>query len=321
MKNQNNQIKDAKVFEKRNFYTEDDSGKVYIISLLAPVLVSLLIFLVGSAIISAVGLDLESSLNSLWFNIISSFLTSLTFLGVYLIYNKVCKIDNRAVDFNFKIGYKDYLIAVAMGIISLFGFQQLISLIDMGWVALGVVPQQLVISSFGMFALYTFTSAITPAIVEEIVFRGMILNGLRTKFNDISAIFLSALMFALMHGNLQQLVYPFVLGLILGWLKLRTGSIIPCMIVHFTSNFLTILLTYLGLNNSLSISLEWWRIILAILVAGIVFVVVYLLDRFVYKHKSKTTVEKKEGKMSLFLWVSLALSGIIFLYNVVALFV
>lgn len=321
MKNQNNQIKDAKVFEKRNFYTEDDSGKVYIISLLAPVLVSLLIFLVGSAIISAVGLDLESSLNSLWFNIISSFLTSLTFLGVYLIYNKVCKIDNRAVDFNFKIGYKDYLIAVAMGIISLFGFQQLISLIDMGWVALGVVPQQLVISSFGMFALYTFTSAITPAIVEEIVFRGMILNGLRTKFNDISAIFLSALMFALMHGNLQQLVYPFVLGLILGWLKLRTGSIIPCMIVHFTSNFLTILLTYLGLNNSLSISLEWWRIILAILVAGIVFVVVYLLDRFVYKHKSKTIVEKKEGKMSLFLWVSLALSGIIFLYNVVALFV
>ncbi len=321
MKNQNNQIKDAKVFEKRNFYTEDDSGKVYIISLLAPVLVSLLIFLVGSAIISAVGLDLESSLNSLWFNIISSFLTSLTFLGVYLIYNKVCKIDNRAVDFNFKIGYKDYLIAVAMGIISLFGFQQLISLIDMGWVALGVVPQQLVISSFGMFALYTFTSAITPAIVEEIVFRGMILNGLRTKFNDISAIFLSSLMFALMHGNLQQLVYPFVLGLILGWLKLRTGSVIPCMIVHFTSNFLTILLTYLGLNNSLSISLEWWRIILAILVAGIVFVVVYLLDRFVYKHKSKTIVEKKEVKMSLFLWVSLALSGIIFLYNVVALFV
>ena len=33
------------------------------------------------------------------------------------------------------------------------------------------------------------------------------------------------------------------------------------------------------------------------------------------------TVEKKEGKMSLFLWVSLALSGVIFLFNLVALFV
>lgn len=321
MKNQNPQTKDAKVFDKRNFYTEDDSGKVFIISLLAPVLVSLLVFLIGSAIIAAAGGDPQTEVNSVWFQAINSFLTSISFVGVYLIYNKVCKIDNRAVDFNFKIGWKNYVIAIAIGIVSLFGLQQLISLFDELWLTLGVELQELSITNFGLFALYTFTSAITPAIVEEIVFRGMILNGLRSKFNDYASIALSALMFALMHGSLQQLVYPFLLGLILGWIKLRTGSIIPCMIVHFTNNFLTLLLTYLLGSGALKLPVTWWSIILAIVLACLVFVIVYLLDRFVFKHQSKITVERKEGKMSLFLWVSFALSGLIFLYNLVALFV
>lgn len=321
MKNKDLENKEIKVFEKRNFYTEDDSGKVFIISLLVPVIVSLLVFLIGSAIIAAVGGNPQTEINSVWFQAVNSFLSAISFIGVYLIYNKVCKIDNKTIGFDFKIGWKNYVIAFAIGVISLFGLQQLISLFDELWVTIGIELKELSITSFGLFALYTFTSAITPAIVEEIVFRGMILNGLRTKFNDYASIALSALMFALMHGSVQQLIYPFLLGLILGWIKLRTNSIIPCMIVHFTNNFLTLLLTYLLGTEALKLPVEWWSIILAIVLACLVFVIVYLLDRFVFKHQSKTTVEKKEGKMSLFLWVSLALSGVIFLFNLVALFV
>ena len=319
------QQKEKQVFEKRNFYTDDDSGKVFIISLLAPLFISLLIFLLCGAIVSACGLDAQTQLESTWFIAVSSVLTSLTFVGIYLIYNKYYKIDNRAVAFNFKIGWKNYLIAVVISVIALFGLQQLISSFDALWETIGYNLSSISINptNFGLFALLVLVSAITPAICEEIIFRGMILNGLRTKFNDYASIALSAFMFALIHGNLQQFIYPFLLGLIYGWLCLRTGSVIPSIIAHFVNNFLVVLLQYLAnvTGFSMIMPIEWWSILIAILLAVIVFVVIYLLDRFIYKHKSFTVVEKQEGKVSLFLWASLALSGLIFLYNLVAAFV
>ena len=50
------------------------------------------------------------------------------------------------------------------------------------------------------------------------------------------AIAISALLFALAHGNPAQMPHAFLIGLLLGWIFYRTGSILPCVALHWTNN-------------------------------------------------------------------------------------
>ena len=88
-----------------------------------------------------------------------------------------------------------------------------------------------------------FTAAL-PAIFEEFTHRGVLLNNLREECGDIYAIVMSAFMFALMHQNIQQFLYTFVGGLILGYLTVYTKSIFPAMFVHFLNNAWSVLTSY-----------------------------------------------------------------------------
>lgn len=91
-------------------------------------------------------------------------------------------------------------------------------------------------------ALDLFAYALMPALVEELVFRGWILGSLR-PFGERRALLLSALIFGLMHMNLTQVPFAFMLGLLFGFIYLRTGRLWPGMGIHF-------------LNNALSVALE-----------------------------------------------------------------
>jgi sodium transport system permease protein len=83
--------------------------------------------------------------------------------------------------------------------------------------------------------------ALTPAICEELAFRGFILSGLRHLGNKGMAILISSLLFGVVHGILQQSINAAILGLILGYIAVQTGSILPCMLFHGAHNALQIL--------------------------------------------------------------------------------
>lgn len=95
--------------------------------------------------------------------------------------------------------------------------------------------------------LYFVNLSVLPGFVEEFAFRGVIMQGLR-RFGDGFALVFSAIMFGLAHGNLSQAPFAFIVGLILGYLVLRTGSIWPAVTVHFLNNLFSILLD-LGLKG------------------------------------------------------------------------
>lgn len=77
-------------------------------------------------------------------------------------------------------------------------------------------------------------------ILEEIGLRGILLGGmLKTRCRPWLAILISALVFALLHWLGVKLVGSFIFALIVGFLYWRTGSIIPCMIVHIVNNSLS----------------------------------------------------------------------------------
>jgi len=84
--------------------------------------------------------------------------------------------------------------------------------------------------------MYIFTLSVLPAILEEILFRGFILQSLR-RFGDMFAVIISALVFALVHGNFAQLPNAFIMGVTIAFLAVKTGSLIPGMILHFINNF------------------------------------------------------------------------------------
>jgi len=84
--------------------------------------------------------------------------------------------------------------------------------------------------------------ALVPALCEELAFRGFILSGFRKFRSPWRAIVLSAVFFGLSHGFLQQSLIACVLGLLIGWLAVRTGSLLPGMLFHLTHNAAAVLI-------------------------------------------------------------------------------
>ncbi|MDD4297978.1 MAG: type II CAAX endopeptidase family protein [Ruminiclostridium sp.] len=100
------------------------------------------------------------------------------------------------------------------------------------------------------FWLQVFVIALLPAICEELLFRGIIYNafqGLGVKMSIV----VSSIYFTLIHFDINNLLGPFFLGILIVWYCYRTGSIIAASLAHFTNNFLSILLNYIS-NNALN---------------------------------------------------------------------
>lgn len=83
---------------------------------------------------------------------------------------------------------------------------------------------------------------VAPA-TEELLFRGLILRGLMSRFSAPTAVVLTAVLFALFHVNPWQFVGAFVLGLLFGWFYLGLRSLVPCLIGHAAANGFPLLIS------------------------------------------------------------------------------
>ncbi len=83
--------------------------------------------------------------------------------------------------------------------------------------------------------------AVVPAVCEELAFRGFILSGCRSLGNNRRAIVVSAILFGVTHGFLQQSINAGLLGLVLGYLAVKSGSLLPGIVFHFLHNSMTVL--------------------------------------------------------------------------------
>lgn len=80
--------------------------------------------------------------------------------------------------------------------------------------------------------------AIAPAICEELVFRGIIADGLKKRMGLWPALLISSFIFGAIHANWVQFVGATVMGLLLGWLYFKTNSLALPILVHFFNNLL-----------------------------------------------------------------------------------
>jgi hypothetical protein len=93
---------------------------------------------------------------------------------------------------------------------------------------------------------------ITAAVViaplgEELIFRGILLPGLARSSRPGTALAVSSIVFALVHvpSHGPSAVFPGVLGLVLGWTRLRTGGLAVPIVLHAANNLLVTLLAWL----------------------------------------------------------------------------
>lgn len=78
--------------------------------------------------------------------------------------------------------------------------------------------------------------SITPGICEEFMFRGALLSSFRRRFGPFTSITIVAVLFAVMHLAFANFTFYLVLGIVLGYLVLKTGSIFIAMIAHAANN-------------------------------------------------------------------------------------
>lgn len=88
------------------------------------------------------------------------------------------------------------------------------------------------------------TVGLAPAFFEELAYRGVVYNGYR-RYNRKTAVFLSAFLFGVMHGNLNQFTYAFAMGIVFALLFEASGTILAPMLVHFCVNASSLLIIYL----------------------------------------------------------------------------
>ncbi len=104
----------------------------------------------------------------------------------------------------------------------------------------GLYPHSNITMPDGLTATLLFgvqVCVVTP-LVEECVFRGIIFQSMR-RFGDSFALTISAALFALFHGNLVQAPNAFLMGLVIGYFVLYSGSLWVGVIIHAVNNLLS----------------------------------------------------------------------------------
>ncbi len=102
-------------------------------------------------------------------------------------------------------------------------------------------PEALPAGVLGVVVL-TLRSAVVPAMTEEFVFRGVLMQSLK-KYGSAFAVASTAVLFGLMHANMTQAPFAIIAGLALGYCAAVTGSLWVSVAVHFCNNFVSVIIT------------------------------------------------------------------------------
>ena len=138
----------------------------------------------------------------------------------------------------------------------LFGFSGCIFFNDIVSILDGVLPQAgsatiYISPDFGSFFIILISSALFPAICEEVFFRGYIYSTL-SRFGAGYAALVSALFFGLMHFSLTQMLFAFLCGFMFGYIRYISQNFILTVIVHFLNNALSTVSTFIRLTCSIN---------------------------------------------------------------------
>lgn len=111
--------------------------------------------------------------------------------------------------------------------------------------------------SVGGLVVNLFIVALVPAVGEELLFRGIVLKLMKSITGSIHlAVIISAFLFAALHLQFLSFMPRFVLGLMLGYVFVITGSIWVPMLAHFVNNASSVIIFYLYSKKQIDIPMD-----------------------------------------------------------------
>lgn len=166
-----------------------------------------------------------------------------------------------------------------------------------------VNPLQNIIEGSSLILTLIFVGILSP-IIEEMMFRGIMLNKLR-RYGDKVAIVTTALLFGLFHANFSQFFYATVLGLIFAYVTLKTGTIKYSIILHIFVNMMGSFIIPLIIGDGSNL-VAYGCVLFLVLLISIVGLVLLIKDR---KNISLLDGEVKLEKGTAFktIWINLGM--------------
>ena len=143
------------------------------------------------------------------------------------------------------------------------------------------------------FIMLTFYTTLCPALVEEFAFRGVCLGAFR-KFGDGFAIIMSSILFALLHGNLLQIPFAFLVGIVFGYIAVKLNSLLPCIIIHFLNNLYSVIINEIGTH----MELPAYSLLCGIFGVVFIFAGIFALIYLIKKDKSLFVINKSSSLLS-----------------------
>jgi len=90
--------------------------------------------------------------------------------------------------------------------------------------------------------VFSFIAIVVAApFIEELIFRGIILDGLLQKYSPVKSIILSSILFGIVHLNPWQFISALIIGMFSGWVYYRTRKISLSILIHLVNNFVAFL--------------------------------------------------------------------------------
>ena len=292
---------------ERKPLTIKDSSVAFLSAFLISQLAIVFVTILAIIICNIAGLGSESY--QTFFNTSYGYLilASVMYLVIALVFFFINrKSDNKIIS---KSSGKKILFYILIAIISFLALYPIITCIDTLLVNLGIslntLPYELNTSGYLVSLL---SVVILPAIVEELLFRGLIFKGLK-PYGKVFSISISALIFSLYHISIDQTIYPFLIGLLLGVIMYKENNILYCIVVHFTNNLLSLTLSYLNIN----LSFNHWTYILIAIILLIAFVSIVLY--FTLKGRKEEPKEEITTDGKAYFSICLTILAIIFILS------
>ena len=225
-----------------------------------------------------------------WYIYVSYLLSPLAFAIVVIWYLRYTKTPLKTVAIKQKCQPKYFALAflLQIGLLSLSELNGyfLKFLSRFGYEDKGVLLPSM--DGFG-FVGVMLTVAVLPALFEEIVFRGILLDGLKS-FGKWGAALICGALFAIYHQNPAQTIYQFCCGVAFALVALRAGSILPTVLSHFLNNAFILILTKCGVEEFVS-PVKW--IIFAVSAVCLILSLAWVLAD---KKQPQSQAEKQEKK-------------------------
>ncbi len=262
----------------RNKYNIKDGSKVFLLALFLPQVISILLVTILSCFFTA-----EQLQNSNAYIVAMMLVTQFSFFLIFVFYNKYRSIDCvKECGLKTKVSAKNVLLAILISFIAVAGFINFVGVFAklVGLMGFKEGGRSIPINTPAWLIVNVVITAIIPAFFEEIIFRGMIFNGLK-KCGLFVAVALSSVFFMIEHLSFYSFVYPLIMGVVFCLIYHKTKSIAYTMITHFCNNFLVILIDYFneitGNDFGMFNITTWWGVVLAVLAAILAFVIIFFI--------------------------------------------